>query len=209
MKHALSVTVCALGAAASQALAGFTFATFSSIDAPSTQENAAFATDYGSISADLSTAVYGSVFSELDASDASLAMTSEMSILGNHPGDASGMAFYTFDAPVTVLVTWSWSNLDLTGGWSVSELGSGEPVDVASLAFSGSTFATVGGFSTTASGSGTFELAAGSYHFQSQFRAQTMPASSSVVFSFVVPAPGAFAILGAAGLVAGGTRRRA
>jgi hypothetical protein len=55
------------------------------------------------------------------------------------------MAYYTFEAPVTVLVTWSWSNLDLTGGWSVSELGSGEPVDVASLAFSGSTFATVGG----------------------------------------------------------------
>ena len=209
MKNLVPAAALASGALAASAHAGLTFATFSSIAAPSEQANSAFAADYGAISADVSTALYGTVFSELDASEVALEMTSQMAIVGSYAGDASGMAYYTFEAPVTVLVTWSWSNLDLTGGWSVSELGSGEPVDVASLAFSGSTFATVGGFSTTASGSGTFELAAGSYHFQSQFRAQTMPASSSVVFSFVVPAPGAFAILGAAGLVAGGTRRRA
>jgi hypothetical protein len=35
-----------------------------------------------------------------------------------------------------------------------------------------------------------------------------MPANSNVVFSFVVPAPGAIALLGAAGLV-GSLRRRA
>ena len=208
MKHALPATLCALGAAATQASAGFTFATFSSIAAPSTQENAAFADTQGVISADVTTSLYGSVFSELESSDAALEMSSAMAIVGSYAGEASGMAFYTFDAPVTVLVQWSWSNLDLNGGWSVSALGTGEPVDVASLDFSASAFSGIGGFTNAASGSGTFELAAGSYHFQSLFRAQTMPATSSVIFSFVVPAPGAIALLGAAGLV-GSVRRRA
>lgn len=209
MKHALPVSLFVLGAAASPAAAGFLYTTSSTIAAPSEQANAAFSAEYGAISADVSTALYGSVFSELDATDAALEMSSAMAILGNYAGEASGLAVYTFAAPVTVLVQWSWSNLDLDGGWGVSDVGSGEPVDVASLEFVDGSFSTVGGFSTAASGSGTFVLAAGTYHFTSSFRAQTMPATSNVLFTFVVPAPGAFAILGAAGLVAGGARRRA
>jgi hypothetical protein len=209
MKNLVPAAALASGALAASAHAGFTFATFSSIAAPSEQANSAFAVEYGAISADVSTALYGTVFSELDASNVALEMTSQMAIVGNYAGDASGMAFYTFEAPVTVLVQWSWSNLDLTGDWNVAELGSGEPVAVAGLSFNASTFTSLGDFSETASGSGTFVLEAGSYHFSSSFSAQTMPASSSVIFTFVVPAPGAFAILGAAGLVAGGTRRRA
>ena len=209
MKHSLSLTLCALGAAASQAAAGFLYTTSSTIAAPSEQSNAAFGAEYGAISADVSTTLYGSVFSELDASDAALEMSSAMAILGNYAGESSGLAVYTFSAPVTVLVQWSWSNLDLDGGWAVADVSSGEPVDVASLQFADASFTTVGGFSTSASGSGTFVLAAGTYHFTSAFRAQTMPATSNVLFTFVVPAPGAFAILGAAGLVASGTRRRA
>lgn len=209
MKHALSVSMFVLGAAATTASAGFLYTTSSTIAAPSEQSNAAFGAEFGAISADVSTALYGSVYSELDASEAALEMSSAMAILNNYAGESSGLAVYTFDAPVTVLVQWSWSNLELDGGWGVADVGSGEAFDVASLDFFGSTFATVGGFSTTASGSGTFELAAGTYHFTSTYRAQTMPATSSVLFTFVVPAPGAFAILGAAGLVAGGARRRA
>lgn len=209
MKHALPVSLFVLGAAASPAAAGFLYTTSSTIAAPSEQANAAFSAEYGAISADVSTALYGSVFSELDATDAALEMSSAMAILGNYAGEASGLAVYTFAAPVTVLVQWSWSNLDLDGGWGVADVGSGEPVYVASLEFVDGSFSTVGGFSTAASGSGTFVLAAGTYHFTSSFRAQTMPATSNVLFTFVVPAPGAFAILGAAGLVAGGARRRA
>jgi len=179
------------------------------IAAPSEQSSAAFGAEYGTISADVSTALYGSVYSELDASDVALEMSSAMAIPGSYAGESSELAVYTFDAPVSVLVQWSWSNLNFDGGWGVADFGSGEAFDVASLEFIDSSFATVGAFSTAASGSGTFVLAAGAYHSTSSFRAQTMPATSSVLFNFVVPAPGAFAILGAAGLIAGGARRRA
>lgn len=209
MKNLVPAAALASGALAASAHAGFTFATFSSIAAPSEQSNSAFATDYGAISADVSTTLYGTVLSGLDASDVALEMTSQMAIVGSFAGDASGIAFYTFEAPVTVLVQWSWSNLDLTGGWSVTDVGSGGPGGVVGLGFNDSAFSSLGGFTEAASGSGTFVLAAGSYHFSSSFSALTMPASSSVLFTFVVPAPGAFAILGAAGMVAGGGRRRA
>ena len=45
MKHALPVSLCVLGAAASPAAAGFLYTTSSTIAAPSEQANAAFSAE--------------------------------------------------------------------------------------------------------------------------------------------------------------------
>ena len=62
--------------------------------------------------------------------------------------------------------------------------------------------------SHTGAGSTTLDLGAGDYRFEAYYSATTMPSGSQVDFYFVpVPAPGAMALLGVAGAIAGARRR--
>jgi hypothetical protein len=200
--------IAAIGAAVigSPALAGLDrFLTTSMIMAGSPpQEVGAFSSDYETITADLDSAIYGRVTSDLTSSESGVLMTSSMSITGGHPGQSSGSAYYELAEETVVRVDWDWSDLDMTGDWSIMDGAS----TVASLAFSNFGFSSTGGsFGSSGTGTAFVTLGPGNYHFGTTYNAQAMPATSSVQFTFVVPAPGALALLGAAALV-GGQRRR-
>ena len=63
-------------------------------------------------------------------------------------------------------------------------------------------------YASSGAGSTTLDLGAGDYRFEAYYSATTMPSTSQVDFYFVpVPAPGAMALLGVAGAIAGARRR--
>ena len=109
----------------------------------------------------------------------------------------------TFSVTGTQEVTFSWSGsqsitfgLASGGGYSaVSGLGAGWSTGLA------------GSETTATAGSVTVTLNAGDYKIDNELDAGDLPGASSFSFA-VVPAPGALALLGIAGL-AGGRRRRA
>lgn len=205
MKTILPITLAAVTAA--PALAGFDFAQVSStIYTTPEQQSSNFDDGFGTITADLATGAFGNVSSTMTTADASILMTSAMSTQGGVAGNASAAAVYEFTAPTTVTVTWSWTDLDQAGNWSVTNMNGGSLLH--SLAFLNGQFtATGGGYSQAPSGYATFELAAGLYQFSSSYTAVSMPATSSVEFNWgTIPAPGA-ATFAVAGLLA--RRRRA
>ncbi len=205
MKTILPITVAAVTAA--PALAGFDFAQVTStIFTSPEQQSSNFDDGFGTITADLATGAFGNVSSTMTTADASILMTSAMSTQGGVAGNALAAAVYTFTSPTTVTVTWDWTDLDQAGDWSVNDLNGGTLLH--RLAFmSGQFSATGGSYNQSASGTATFELAAGLYQFSSSYTAASMPATSSVEFNWgVIPAPGA-AAFAVAGLI--GRRRRA
>ena len=205
MKTLLPITLAAMAAA--PALAGFDFAQVSStIYTTPEQQSFNYDDGFGTITADLATGAFGNVSSTMTTADASILMTSAMSTQGGVAGNASAAAVYTFTSPTTVTVTWNWTDLGQAGDWSVNDLSGGTLLHRLSF-LSGQFSATGGSYNQSASGTATFELAAGLYEFTSSYTAAAMTATSSVEFIWgVIPAPGA-AAFAVAGLI--GRRRRA
>ena len=182
MKTILSITLAAVTAA--PALAGFDFAQVSStIYTTPEQQSANFDDGFGTITADLATGAFGNVSSTMTTADASILMTSAMSTQGGVAGNASAAAVYTFASPTTVTVTWDWTDLAQAGDWSVTDLNGSSLLH--RLSFLSGQFSTTGGsYNQSASGTATFELAAGLYRFSSSYTAASMPATSSVEFNW-------------------------
>ena len=204
MKSTFAAAVSTL--VASQAFADYEFAqVHSTIYSSPEQQSSNYDDGLGTISAELATGVYGNVISTMTTAETSILMTSTMSIQGGSTGNASAIAVYTITSPVTVTVTWNWTDLSQAGLWSVNSLGG---TTLQRLSYAGGQFSSVGGsYGQAASGTATFELAAGLYEFTSSYTAISMPTTSSVEFNWgVVPAPGA-AAFAVAGLI--GRRRRA
>ena len=204
MKTILPITLAAVTAA--PALAGFDFAQVSStIYSTPEQQSSNFDDGFGTITADLATGAFGNVSSTMTTADASILMTSAMSTQGGVAGNATAAAVYMFTSPTTVTVTWDWTDLSQAGLWSVTQYGG---TLLQRLSFFDGGFSSVGGnYGQAASGTATFELAAGLYQFSSSYTAAAMPTTSSVEFNWgVIPAPGA-AAFAVAGLI--GRRRRA
>ena len=205
MKTILPITLAAVTAA--PALAGFDFAQVTStIYSTPEQQSSNFDDGFGTITADLATGAFGNVSSTMTTADASILMTSAMSTQGGVAGNATAAAVYMFTSPTTVTVTWDWTDLDEAGDWSVNDLNGGTLLHRLSF-LSGQFSATGGSYNQAASGTATFELAAGLYQFSSSYTAAAMSTTSSVEFNWgVIPAPGA-AAFAVAGLI--GRRRRA
>ncbi len=204
MKSLLAAAIPAL--VASQAFAGFDFAqVHSTLYSSPQQESSNYGAGFGTISSELATGPYGNVISTMTTDDSSILMTSNMSINGGSTGNASATAIYTITSPITVTVTWDWTDLSQAGLWSVKQYGGAL---LQRLSFFDGGFSSVGGsYGQSPSGTATFELAAGIYEFSSSYTAVSMPATSSVEFNWgVIPAPGA-AAFAVAGLI--GRRRRA
>lgn len=168
------------------------------------QQAANFSDSYGTITAELATGPNGSMTSTLATAATSITMTSAMTVTGGVDGEATAAALYSFADAVMLTVDWNWGTTNLTGNWNVK---TGATV-AHSLSFSNGVFTSTGGsFGQSASGTTTFLLAAGSYEFNSLYRANTMPTQSLVRFTWgAVPAPGAVAAFGLIGLR--GRRRR-
>lgn len=205
-----SMKVVALAAASAAAIACSAkagldrFVTNSTImSGPPPLEVSAFGSDFGAITADLDSALAGRVTSNLASSGEGVLMTSNMAIIGGHAGQSWGTAHYDFAERTVIRVDWDWSNLELTGGWSIMS----GATRVAALDFSNFAFTSTGG-SFGASGTGTafVTVQVGSYHLGTTYNAQVMPATSSVRFTWV-PAPGSLALLGAATLISARRRR--
>ena len=163
--------------------------------------------DFGLVSANLfSGDDVGTVETSLTASDSSLTIASTMGVSPEFNGDSIGQGRYDFADSTTVAIDWSWLDLSVDGGWRILD---SSGATVASLTFLAGQFTAVGGdFMTAQAGFATVNLGAGTYTFVASYEADTMPTSSTVTFSFgAIPAPGAIALLGAAGLV-GSFRRR-
>ena len=204
MKSLFAAAIPAL--VASQAFAGYDFAqVHSTLYSSPQQESSNYDDGYSTISAELATGAYGNVISTMTTEEARILMTSSLTILGGSTGNASATAIYTITSPVTVTVTWNWTDLSQAGLWSVKQYGG---TLLQRLSFFGGGFSSVGGsYGQAASGTATFELAAGIYEFTSSYTAISMPTTSSVEFNWgVIPAPGA-AAFAVAGLL--GRRRRA
>ena len=204
MKTLFPIALAAVTAA--PALAGFEFAQVTStIYTTPEQQSSNFDDGFGTITAELESGEF-SVSSTMTTADASILMTSAMSTQGGVAGNAVAAAVYTFTSPTTVTVTWDWTDLGQAGDWSVNDLNGGTLLHRLSF-LSGRFSATGGSYNQSASGTATFELAAGLYQFTSSYTAASMPATSSVEFNWgVIPAPGA-AAFAVAGLI--GRRRRA
>ena len=166
----------------------------------------------GSITATIDSATYGFSSATLDGQVDHLTISSNMAIRNTmYLGESYGSAYYHIDGSAPVDVTWSWLNLSSYGGWQVyTQDGTGAySVLVAALEFSNSVFSSRGGsFSQTASGADTLNLAAGNYQLIARYSSVVMPSTSQVTFSFgAIPAPGAVALLGLVGTMAGKRRR--
>lgn len=167
------------------------------------QEVGAFGNSFSTLVADVDTSLFGRVVSTLATSATEALMTSSMTIIGGHMGKSMGDALYVLAQQTTVRVDWSWSRLQQTGGWSIRRDTTTTPL--AALDFSNSVFTTTGGaWSKSATGTAFVTVSAGTYIFGATFNARTMPATSSVRFTFV-PGPAPIALLGLAGM---GPRRR-
>jgi hypothetical protein len=204
MKSLFAAAIPAL--VASQAFAGFDFAqVHSTLYSTPQQESSNYDDGFGTISSELATGPYGNVISTMTTAETSILMTSNLTILGGSTGNASATAIYTITSPITVTVTWDWTDLSQAGLWSVKQYGG---TLLQRLSYSAGQFSAIGGsYGDSPSGTATFELAAGIYEFSSSYTAISMPATSSVEFNWgVIPAPGA-AAFAVAGLI--GRRRRA
>jgi hypothetical protein len=204
MKSLFAAAISAL--AASQAFAGFDFAqVHSTLYSSPPQESSNYDDGYSTISAELATGAYGTVISTMTTAETSILMTSAMTILGGSTGNASATAIYTITSPITVTVTWDWTDLSQAGLWSVKQYGG---TLLQRLSYAAGQFSSTGGsYGQSPSGTATFELAAGIYEFSRSYTAGSLPATSSVEFNWgVIPAPGA-AAFAVAGLI--GRRRRA
>ncbi len=162
---------------------------------------------YGLLAADVDTATWGYVRTTMTTADFSISMASAMSVYNNqYLGKSSCLATYTIDGTSPIQVDWNWSSLAQTGGWRVTdEIGA----TVAELSFNAGVFTRIGGsWAQQSTGLDFINLAAGSYTFEAFYDADQMPASSLVNWNLgAVPAPGAFALIGAAGLVRSRRRR--
>jgi hypothetical protein len=161
----------------------------------------------GLVSADLDSGDdVGTVITSLTASETSLTIASTMGVSTEYNGDSTGQGRYDFADSTAVAIDWSWLDLSVDGGWRILD---SSGATVASLTFLAGQFTAVGGdFMNAQAGFATVNLGAGTYNFVAFYEADTMPTSSNVTFSFgAIPAPGAIALLGAAGLV-GSFRRR-
>ena len=205
MRTAVPAIVMSLASAAS-AVAGFDrFAITSEIGtAPSSSFVGNYQNAFGTYQAEVISNVSGRVMSTMTASDGGVLMTSDMTIPANQVGTSTGTAYYTFTETTTIQVTWNWTDVDQAGNWQVTQVGGTSPL--ARLAFNAFSFATVGdGIASASAGVAYVTVGPGEYELSTSYTAVQMPATSSVEFTWV-PAPGALALLGAAGLV--GTRRR-
>jgi uncharacterized protein (TIGR03382 family) len=202
MRTAVPAIVMSLASAAS-AVAGFDrFAITSEIGTTSFVGN--YQNAFGTYEAEVISNVFGRVMSTMTASDGGVLMTSDMTIPANQVGTSTGTAYYTFTETTTIQVTWNWTDVDQAGNWQVTQVGGTSPL--ARLAFNALSFATVGnGIAKASAGVAYVTVGPGEYELSTSYMAVQMPATSSVEFTWV-PAPGALALLGAAGLV--GTRRR-
>ena len=204
MKTLLPIALAAV--TATPAVAGYDFAqVHSTLYSSPPQEASNYDDGLGTISADVAAGAYGNVNSTMTTEEARILMTSSLTILGGSTGNASATAIYTITSPVTVTVTWNWTDLSQAGLWSVNTLGGAA---LQRLSYAAGQFSSIGGsYGQSPSGTSTFELAAGIYEFTSSYTAVSMPATSSVEFNWgVIPAPGA-ASFAVAGLI--GRRRRA
>ena len=163
--------------------------------------------DLGLVQADLdSGAALGTVQTFLSASDTSLTIASSMGVSTEFNGESMGQGRYDFTDSTIVNVSWSWLDVSVEGGWKILDSGG---TAIAELTFLAGQYTVTGGdFATAQAGFGSLTLGAGTYTFVAFYEADTMPTSSTVTFAFgAIPAPGAIALLGAAGLV-GSFRRR-
>lgn len=164
------------------------------------------APDFTPITANVGSATYGSTISSLESSEASLRIASNMTPNSVYRGSSAGSGLYDLIDGATVAVNWAWGHTTDAGGWRIINSANGSVV--ASLTFSQGQFTSTGGsFSSSASGNAAVSIAtAGSYKLEAFYFGKNNPTSSVVEFGFAIPAPGALALLGAAGLV--GTKRR-
>ncbi len=162
---------------------------------------------FGLLAADVDTATWGYVRTSMTTADFSISMASSMSVFNSQfLGKSSCLATYTIDGTSPIQVDWNWSSLAQTGGWRVvNEAGA----TVAELSFNAGTFTRIGGsWAQQSTGLDFINLSAGSYTFEAFYEANQMPSSSVVNWNLgAVPAPGAFALVGAAGFVRSRRRR--
>lgn len=158
----------------------------------------------GVLQAELDTSTMGRATADAFSTDFSFRVDGSVAMLNGLVGETLGTGKYTIDGSQPVVVDWNWSSLSGSGNWKVLD---SSGATVASLSFLNGVFTSTGGsFGTSSLGSASLNLAAGNYTFWSEF-ANGGTATSTVNFTFgAIPAPGALALLGAAGLV--GTRRR-
>jgi hypothetical protein len=176
------------------------------LDSETMGEANADSNSVGSLYADLdSGAGTGSVESFMTATEESLSISSIMAVSDIFRGSSFGSGRYDFASTISLVIDWNWQHTDDAGGWRV--LGADGSV-AASFTFAAGTFTSEGGsFGTSAVGATVLNLAEGSYTLEAYYFGDTMPTGSVVNFNFgAIPAPGALALLGAAGLV--GTKRR-
>lgn len=161
---------------------------------------------FGLLAADVDTATWGYVRTSMTTADFSISMASSMSVYNNlHVGKSQCLATYAIDGTSPIQVDWNWSSLALNGGWRVMNAAG---TTVAELSFIGGVFTRIGGsWAQQSTGLDFINLAAGTYTFEAFYEANQMPASSLVNWNLgAVPAPGALALLGLAGLAR--SRRR-
>lgn len=157
----------------------------------------------GTLAADVDSGSLGSTTTTALSTETSFGVTSSTRVnLAGLLGESMGSGRYTIDGTQPVMVDWNWSSVAGSGSWRIiNSVGA----TVASLSFANGAYTSTGGsFGTLASGTTSVNLAAGTYTFWSDF-SNAGSADGTVNFTFA-PAPGAIALLGAAGLV--GTRRR-
>ena len=159
----------------------------------------------GPLQADVAAATLGQATTDTFATEFSYSVSSSTSnMLPGLIGECLGTGKYTLDGTQPLLVDWNWSSVSESGSWKVLDsLGN----TVAALSFANGVYSSTGGsFGNLAAGNVSLNLAAGNYTFWSDFK-NGGTATSAVNFTFgTIPAPGALALLGAAGLA--GTRRR-
>jgi hypothetical protein len=160
----------------------------------------------GFLEADVNGGIFGFAETDVMSSDFMLAINGSVGMLAGAEGNSLGSGSYDIDGTQPIQVDWNWSSVSGSGGWSIrNSFGA----VVASLTFSNGTYSSFGGdFGSAQAGNASVLLAAGTYTFESLF-INAGNATTNVVFTFgAIPAPGAVALVGIAGALTGGRRRR-
>lgn len=160
----------------------------------------------GLLEADVDGGLFGFASTDTMSTASMLRVSGSIGMLAGAEGNSLGSGSYAIDGTQPILVDWDWSSVSGSGGWSIrNSLGT----VVASLTFSNGTYSSLGGdFGTVPVGNASVILAAGTYTFEALF-INAGNATSEVVFTFgAIPAPGAVALVGIAGALTGGRRRR-
>lgn len=163
----------------------------------------------GYLAADLDNQLVGDVMTWLQSSESQFSVSSQMgtNMEVGAEGSSYGSGYYSIDGTQPLLVDWAWSNVGDQGGWRVLDANNNV---VASLTFVAGQFVSTGGsFGSDSTGNTSLNLSAGDYKLEAFFFSVQMPSSSNVTFSFgAIPTPGAVALVGIAGALTGGRRRR-